>query len=346
LLASLVVLPKANRRWQAWLIFLPPIAIALGWQMFARLVGFRTSDAESVGLVFVSCAAGWAAFWLLGDRLAQCHGIVRFIAAAFLMTAFGSIGALASGLDDSEELLAISIAAGVFGSAVAFGTMLTGRTCRNPRGRGRFMVVLLAWTGLVVTLSLSCYLFVGSIVLGLPGPGLAEALSALAGASAIVTGIAYLVNLPFLLLAFNSPFYADRFRALFFPATAALGDLRYAPPLSTEPTAKPVVMADIVGSWRFYLDEASSTVVVEFHPDGTFAQNVLPNHGEVKSCPGGTWRLAGPMVHLDNYVTAKDALAQQLTWWMVDTSQGLALFGGETTPFRMLRDTPSPPPAD
>jgi hypothetical protein len=348
LVAALAALPKANRRPQAWLIFLPLIAVALGWRMLTRLFGIPDGDSDLFGSVAMSCAAGWAAFWLLGDWLAQRHGVLRFLAAAALMTGCGAISVLPElGSADTEELLAVSIAAGAFGSAMALGSLLAGRSCRNCFRCGRFMVLLLWWTVVEVGVGLGLLCSISfAVALGSGQPAPLMMLWGLAVFFLMFTGAIYLVNLPFMLLAFNSPFYASRFRSLFFPAATGWEDPRYVPPLSTEPTGKPVDVGDVVGTWRFYLDEASSTVAVEFRPDATFAETVLPNQGDARPCPGGTWRVAGPLVHLDNYMTAKDAVARQLTWWMIDTSLGLALFGGETTYFRMQRETPSPPLVD
>jgi hypothetical protein len=97
-----------------------------------------------------------------------------------------------------------------------------------------------------------------------------------------------------------------------------------------------------VGPWRFYLDEATSTVVVDFKADGTFSQTITTNRGEVKECPGGTWRLEGPLIRLSGYVAVQDGSGDERTWWMVDTAEGLAVFGGEGTFFRMLRGSLSP----
>ena len=87
---------------------------------------------------------------------------------------------------------------------------------------------------------------------------------------------------------------------------------------------------DVVGRWQFYLDRLSRAVLIEFRPDGTFAQTILPNQGGAKNCPGGTWRLEGPRIHLDGYVTAtEEATNEARTWWVIDTTSGPALYGGD-----------------
>jgi len=220
---------------------------------------------------------------------------------------------------------------------------LAGRSCRHGFRRGLFMGALIGWTALAAALATSIFVFSAAIFAWPEWWMLVFALIQQVIMSLFLALALFLLNLPFLLLAFNSPFYRERFHALFCragPLAAELIDeqnVRYAPPLSTDPTQKPVSVADVVGPWRFYLDEVASTVVVDFKADGTFRQTIMPNQGGARQCPGGTWRLEGPLVQLSGYVTAKEEASEPRTWWIVDTSAGPAVFGGETTFFRMLR---------
>jgi hypothetical protein len=87
---------------------------------------------------------------------------------------------------------------------------------------------------------------------------------------------------------------------------------------------------DLVGCWQFYLDSATRTVSIDFRPDGTFTQSISPNQGGIQQCPGGTWRLEGPKVQLQGYITAAEGTSQERAWWMIDAPSGdLALFGGD-----------------
>lgn len=148
----------------------------------------------------------------------------------------------------------------------------------------------------------------------------------------------YLINLPFMVLAFRCSFYRDRLRqALRLPdegpptiglplvwrgAVFSLGE-------AIEPTTRPVEIADVAQCWRFYLGRESSTVTVALKEDGTFAQRISRNAGEATRCPGGTWRLDGPLVHLTGYATARQGELQSRTWWVVDTKKGFAMYGGD-----------------
>jgi len=347
LMAVLLVGLKENRHRQAWLIFLPLAVLAIVWRMATRLLMVSDDSAEWLGIVMMSCATAWATVWLVGPWFARRHWSVRFIAALVLMLVVGELSCLSRlGFESTEDVPGMSIAQGICSAGLLAAMMLGGRSCRDGFRRGRLMGWLFVWMAILALASLSLLMGIMVAVSISRVEMLLFAIIALiqvAIGSAFLAAVVYLFNLPFMVLAFRSPFYRARFHCLFCPETFLTAELavpdtaRYAPPLSTDPTQKPVSVADVAGPCEFYLDEASSTVVVDFNPDGTFAQTVMPNRGGAQRCPGGTWRLEGPLVQLTGYVTAKEGIPQAKTWWMVDTSQGLALFGGETKFFCMLR---------
>ena len=345
----LVVAFKENRRRQAWLIFLPLALLALLWRMPVRLLAIPEETAEWFGMIVMSCGMAWAAVWLRAHRLARWPKAVAFILAWALMLAIGGIACLSHlGLENWGDWLSIFSGHAICSAGLLLGMAMAGRSCRHGFRRGRFMGRLYLWTALAAALALSALFTVAAVFLVLGAREMLAQMFVMMSIQVVMGSLffataLFLLNLPFLVLAFNSPFYRERFHALFCPESPLTAELvddaspRYAPPLSTDPTNKPVSVADVVGPWRFYLDEATSTVVVDFHADGTFAQTIASNRGEVKECPGGTWRLEGPLIQLSGYVTTKEGIAETRTWWMVDTSEGPAVFGGETTFFRMLR---------
>ena len=99
--------------------------------------------------------------------------------------------------------------------------------------------------------------------------------------------------------------------------------------MNAVPTIKPIVESDVVGRWQFYLDSAARTVQIEFRPDGTFAQKILPNMGGIQKLPGGTWKIEGPTVLMTGYRAAVEDADPSRAWWMIDTPTGLAIYGGD-----------------
>ena len=197
----------------------------------------------------------------------------------------------------------------------------------------QFLGWLVAWIGIVAMALMLLY----GVVMMMLMPGL-EFLGLfvmiVCFSTPFVGGTLYLITLPFVILAFKSPFYRERFEKLFRVKVGrrldwAQPEILDDAPLSTEPTGKPVMVDDVIGRWQFYLDRASVTVSVDFRPDGTFSEMILANQGGVRECPGGTWTLEGALVHLTGYITAVEGVSESRTWWMIDTPSGLALFGGD-----------------
>jgi hypothetical protein len=148
-------------------------------------------------------------------------------------------------------------------------------------------------------------------------------------------------------LAFRSSFYRERFQKVFRledPEVWRMTRMERVScdrPISIEPTTEPVGPDDVAGAWQFYLDDLSATVVIDFKPDGSFSQTVMPTQGDPTEYPGGAWTLEGPKIHLTDYVSVCDGTTQPRTWWMVRTPSELAVFGGDRSDpsffFRMSR---------
>ncbi len=262
-----------------------------------------------------------------GGRFLEANLVLVGVGAASHAAYFG----LASGTGGLTGLFLYALG----GSTALAALDLAGRACRGACSRGRFLGWLGLWVLVAAVVFGSIYAVVASL-LELVSP--AEALLVLVpclAASAVLWCVIYLAGLPLFLLAFDSPFYRERLLGLLGPRGAAgrgrlqwaLGALAGSGP--AEPTARPVTAADVARTWQFYLDELGRTVVVDLLPDGTFAQRFLSNRDGVTACPGGTWRLEGPRVHLANYVCARTGGAEARTWWMIDAPGGLGLFGGD-----------------
>ena len=102
----LLVLPRVNRKPQAWLILIP-----LGVAMIAREVLVRTmflpaSSEVTFDFFVVTGAVSWAAVWLLGHWLAACRRIPAILLALAIPAAIAllSISAI-SGLRSRRILI-------------------------------------------------------------------------------------------------------------------------------------------------------------------------------------------------------------------------------------------------
>jgi hypothetical protein len=216
LIVLLLVLTKANRHRQAWLILVPLLAVAVFWRMIARLLFMPPSVAEPFGNVVISLAASWAVIWLLGDWLARRHGAVAFSSALVAMLAVGGLSYLSvHGIGSAEDLLLWAMLHGVGSLALLLPMTLAGFCCRWEYRAGRFMAWLLLWVTIVPMLSIPV---AAAFVALFESGGVAEFVGILIAAilSSLIVGVVlgvavYLMNLPFMFLAIRCPLYRDRF---------------------------------------------------------------------------------------------------------------------------------------
>jgi hypothetical protein len=222
LIALLIVESKENRHRQAWLIFAPVVVVVLVARMPTRLLGGPDDVTEWFGIAVMSLAVAWAALWLAGHRLAGRQGFIRFIAALVLMLAVGGLSVVSHlGLDNTDDLLSLSICHGVSSAVLLLGMMRSGRSCRDEFRRGKFMRRLFSTMALVALLPAVVTTSIWAII-GDFGSFALVVFVQMSLMGIVAAGMLYLLNLPFMLLAFNSPFYRARFHALFSPENPSL----------------------------------------------------------------------------------------------------------------------------
>lgn len=91
-----------------------------------------------------------------------------------------------------------------------------------------------------------------------------------------------------------------------------------------EPTKKKVKPQDVIGEWQL-----GGTVTVLFRPDGKFTQTVSDPNG-TSTTTEGTWKLDGPNVMVEGYLSHDTGEREDMSWYMVDDHDGkLALYCGD-----------------
>jgi hypothetical protein len=225
LLLVLLVAPKANRRREAWLILAPLGLVLLVWRMPAVLFGMSDSATETLGFFVVSGTMAWSMVWLLGPWLANGRRYVTFLLSLATMLAAGllSYGCCFPGTEDLAEVLTYY---GLCVATLLLAMMSTGYFCRKNYSPPRFLRRLIVWNvvaALGVLLTFVLIVTIVVIVVTIINYGhvlhsvrdLVQPAILVVVASAALGGILYLLNLPFLILAFNSPLYEDRFERMF-----------------------------------------------------------------------------------------------------------------------------------
>jgi hypothetical protein len=227
LILLLLVVPKANRHRQAWLILIPPMLLIALWQLLARLVSMP-DESETTGLLLLSLAVGWSAVWLLGHLLGRRSRIVTFFLMLGLMLAIGvsycNVYLSAEPGDLRGELVGYGLAAAL----LLLPIMLAARSCRERYSPRRFLGRLLAWTLAIASVVPLGYAFtiLSLLIVGLAGWGaeieplerpllIWHPMIIMIVGALLATGALYLFHLPFLILAFKSPFYHERLEELF-----------------------------------------------------------------------------------------------------------------------------------
>jgi hypothetical protein len=217
LIVLLLIAPKANRHRQAWLILIPLALVLLVWHMPTVLLGMSDGSAEILGCLIVSFAMAWAAVWLLGHRLGSRRRTTTFFLILAVMLAVGVLSIFCLGDMDDPSMPLVAYATYLGFAVVCFlvAMMLSSRFCRKRFSPRRFGLWLLVWLGaLCVGLALLVYL-VANTMARQPVGGFLEGLIVIPMMAAILAGIVYLVNLPFLILSLKNPFYRRRLEAMF-----------------------------------------------------------------------------------------------------------------------------------
>lgn len=211
-LGLLLVGVRANRRWQAWLILVPVLLALVFWQMLVKLTGMPPQQAESGNLLWLAFAGAWAGVWMVAVWPRRSAGLV--IAPA-VMAALGGLAYIGCRGLVWADFPYVAVVFGVFSVPLLVGMALSSWCCRENFGRWRFMLWLGLWMAIAGAL---VSVAVGSVVLTIQAESPEELLRHL-GELVIATvfgtmfaGMIYLLNLPFMILAFEAPLYRERFR--------------------------------------------------------------------------------------------------------------------------------------
>ena len=227
LVAALLVLVKDNRSRRAWTILMPAILLTtVVWPLIVRLTGrtwvalFCFTRDEQADFAFNSLVAGWVALWLTAPWLARRRASVAFLLAlAFLLLSgiVAHVCAFSGGpLYPSpatqwykQQLNAI-LWYSTCAAAMLLGMTLGAVACRNAFRWRRFLfgVALGILAGAFVgTATYACLLYPSLRAHNMPV--LFQVLNAVVQWLGVAT-FTYLVNLPFLYLAYRCPCYRDR----------------------------------------------------------------------------------------------------------------------------------------
>ena len=233
LIGFLLVAPKGNRHWQAWLILIPLVLLVAlrlaSWQAIVMLPDVPSFAAEALFFPFTSLAMAWIAVWLIGHWLSRLHGAAALLLALAVMLAAGGasyVGHFGTAYRailvdrDAPSLPAAYVIYAICVAVLLLAMTLSAYCCRKNHRPRRFMPWLLVWTILASVAAACVFAWISATgFLALASPDVSKVPAAMPVASlingSILGGILYLINLPLMLLAFYCPCYSERFHNAF-----------------------------------------------------------------------------------------------------------------------------------
>lgn len=211
-LALVILLVRDNRDPRVLLIFIPIFLIRLLWSLFLPILGVPSSVLVVFGMLVDALVAGIAVLWLLAYKLGNRNRFVSFLLALIVLVAATIVAIMSyqawlSGVD--FEILVVQ-ALGIVTMLLVF--VLAGWRCRKRYGPWRFMLWLALWTMVISLVGMSTFFLISVRPSGIE---LIQQIPEVLVAGLIFAVCIYMLNLPFMILAFVTPFFRERFYAYF-----------------------------------------------------------------------------------------------------------------------------------
>lgn len=200
------MLRRANRRREAWFVFIPLAVTVLFVYLPFRLLDTFGMGGSPIGVNGLLC--GVAALWLLGDFLARTGPVKAVLSALGVMMILSGVGVLMQG---SRDMTLVVMA--VLSLIPVLVLLLTRMGCRRRFSNARCIVLLLCFSVLVVFVLLLAAAIV--LVITITPLSMTELwMSMLVGVpmgAGILGIIVFLLLLPFVLLSLYNEWYRQRF---------------------------------------------------------------------------------------------------------------------------------------
>jgi hypothetical protein len=207
---------KENRHRQAWTILIALLVIVIVSRMLPTLFSADPGPAEFLSTFLTTFATGWTMVWLLGPWLGGVRGVMAFIIALAVMYFVGLLSYMTCfGLAYGQNLPALATCYTLATFGLLLPMVLTRHSCRRGYSRSRFMGWLLFWMEVAMVVGMLLLDVAMALIDTVPGRAPAElfigALPSVLLVGAVSGVVLYLVNLPFMVLAFRTDLYGKRF---------------------------------------------------------------------------------------------------------------------------------------
>lgn len=216
ILALAILLVRENRDPRVLLIFIPIFLVSVFLSRFQYILGApfgaQSEPLSEVWEIFRALidalAIGLAVLWLLAYKLGNRNRIITLVLALVLLAGVTVIAVVSYQAWISFDLV-IFQSLGIATTLVIF--ILAGWRCRKQYGPWQFMLWLAFWAMVISLVAIIAYflIFEGQV------EELFEQMPKILQVSFIFGLYIYVLNLPFMILAFISPFFRARFYTYF-----------------------------------------------------------------------------------------------------------------------------------
>ena len=207
-----IVVPRTNRDIRVLLILLPLVIVNILWWYFMKRVRMNSADACEITLIFHSMTVGVAVLWLMAKCFVRFGGAIRFLLSFGTVVIVAGLGPLSYFAEFSNETTMFLALFVFMALTMVVAITLSRRSCGGKYRPVCFMLWLALWTvagGMFATFG---FLIVTSTLMS-SGPDIHRAILMYALAGLIFGLCLYILNLPFMILGFSSPFFRERFCA-------------------------------------------------------------------------------------------------------------------------------------
>jgi hypothetical protein len=214
LLALAIAVPKRNRDRRALLIFVPLAILSLLWPMVTRPVAISSVSLDRFNLLFESLVVGLALLWLYADRLRAYRGWVRVPLSLGLVLLAGLVVFVSVDQTLSDPMIVIlPISVAILGAILLAALALARRLTRGRYAPLSFMGWLAIWSLLFTAVTAALLAGVPQLLLSRETIDLRLRILLIQSAAGLALGLClYVINLPYMLLMFSSPFFRQRFQ--------------------------------------------------------------------------------------------------------------------------------------
>ena len=214
ILALVILLVRDNREPRVLLIFIPIFLVRLLWLRFQSILGAPSDVLEVFRVLVDALAIGIAMLWLLAYKLGNRNRFISFLLALVVLVAVSVVVVVSSQAWSSRAALGLLVIQALGIATMLLVFVLAGWHCRKRYGPWRFMLWLALWT---MVISIVAFLTFFLIAAGPSGPAeeLIRQIPGVLLVGLIFAICVYMLNLPFMILAFVTPFFRERFYAYF-----------------------------------------------------------------------------------------------------------------------------------